>query len=150
MKTILSLLIVLTFNFAFAGPEDETCYYNHSNTSLKSIPMNICVGGGKVDTASNTIQIYSYFSDSNFYLKDSQLTQLKVDTQKNMIFESIKTITPTNSGNCEEAVQLQVKVQGTADRLGTIDAGSLSLTIIHSYWADSCHSKPVVNEVYFQ
>lgn len=150
MKTILSLLIILTFNFAFAGPEDETCFYNHSNTSLKDIPYNICVGGGQIDATQKTIQIYSYFSESNKYLKNSVLTQLQVDSLQNMFFESINTINSKNSSNCEESVQLQIKTQGTTDRTGTIDMSTLKVSVTHTYWADSCHSKPVINEVYFQ
>jgi len=150
MKTIFSLLIVLTFNFAFAGPEDETCFRNHSNTSLKDIPYNICIGGGSVDLQKKTIQIYSYFNESNIYLKNSTLTLLQTDAEHNSYFQSIKTIRSEKATNCEELVQLQVKVEGKTDRIGTIDVGSLKLSIVHSYWADSCHSQPVINEVYFQ
>ena len=150
MKTILSLLIIFNFNFVFAGPEDESCYYNHSNTSIKEISYKVCIGSGQINIKQKNIQIYSYFSESNIYLKDSVLTHLEINSGDNMIFESIKTIYSKNSANCEESIQLQVKVQGHADRHGTIDVGSLNLTITHSYWADSCHSKPVITQVSFQ
>lgn len=145
MKTLVSVIALLSSLVAFAGPEDhiqaQVCYNLSAKqiaTKGEHIPLQICVEDAHVNVDKGVASIYSYFNQQYFQdVKVDSLVRQTEDTYRLQLSSVIYNDWQTICGDGETVV---VKIKADSDFNGVVQKDQLKVTVEQEFTNDSCHS----------
>lgn len=155
MKAIIALCVLLNGAISFAGPEDhindQTCYSITAADAAKAVselPLEICFERIQLhltslnsNLKSDSIEIYSYFSQYSNYLNTVKLTDYVRVTEDEYSYKASSVIVDREERHCEDGVKIVLNVEGRVSAMdGMGDAGAQSITLTQLTKADVCHS----------
>lgn len=134
MKTILAILALTASLSAVAGPEEheqaQKCYVLSALDAKRAtdlVPEQICLETIKVDLATDTIDVYSYFFNDLF--KNMKLNSLIRQSEDFYSFKSSNTFYNSENEQSGQIERLTVLLSGKVDFNGYGDPAELNVEV---------------------
>lgn len=151
MKTLVSIVVVLSSLVAFAGPEDhmqaQVCYnLNEKQIATKGehVPVQICIEDISINPEKNVASIYSYFNQK--YFQDVKVDSLIRQTEDTYRFQLSSVVFEDWQMICGDGQTVKIIIKADSDFAGAVQKDKLTVTVEDEFTNDSCHSPSQTTE----